>query len=119
MTFPRIGGGRDDTRWPWCHRRTFMERLTAQGYSRCTLREYQSIADAFCVAIEKRALRAGDLDCAITERLRQAVLRETPRIRSHLWQVLPAAIHRASGRGGCGSGTGAAREKTDRARSAA
>jgi integrase/recombinase XerD len=79
MTFPRIvAGGADEARWPWCHRRSFMERLAAQGYSRCTLREYQSIADAFCVAIEKRALRVDDLDGAATERLRQAVLKEIP-----------------------------------------
>jgi hypothetical protein len=55
-----------------------MERLAAQGYSRFTMREYESIADRFCAAIEKRALSSGDLDAATTERLRQAVLKEIP-----------------------------------------
>ena len=55
-----------------------MERLAAQGYSRFTLREYESIAESFCAAIEKRALGADDLDGAATERLRQAVLKQIP-----------------------------------------
>lgn len=80
MTFPRITGRAraGEAQWPRSHRRTFMERLAAQGYSRFTLREYESIADRFCAAIEKRALSSGDLDGATTERLRQAVLKEIP-----------------------------------------
>ena len=60
--------------WPWSHRRTFLERLGAQGYAPCTLYEYRSIAGRFCEEIEKRALCVGDLDGATTERLRHAVL---------------------------------------------
>ena len=80
MTFPRIPDCADagEAQWPWSHRRTFMERLAAQGYSRFTLREYKSIADGFCAAIEKRALSSDDLDGATTERLRQAVLKKIP-----------------------------------------
>ena len=80
MTFPRISGGEgaDEALWPWSHRKTFLERLRAQGYSPFTLREYESIADSFCAAIEKRSLGAGDLDGATTERLRQAVLKKIP-----------------------------------------
>jgi integrase/recombinase XerD len=86
MTFPRIDGGEeaDEARWPWSHRRVFIERLAAQGYSRCTLREYQSIADAFCAAIEKRALGPTELDGATTERLRRAVLKNVPEY-VHTW----------------------------------
>jgi hypothetical protein len=51
-----------------------LERLVAQGYAPYTLGEYRSIAGRFCEAIEKRALRVGDLDGATTERLRHAVL---------------------------------------------
>src|SRR5271166_4444495 len=78
MTFPRNPdcARAGEAQWPWSHRRTFMERLAAQGYSRFTLREYESIADGFCAAIDKRALGSSDLDGATTERLRQAVLKE-------------------------------------------
>jgi len=80
MTFPRIPdcAGAGEAQWPWSHRRTFMERLAAQGYSRFTLREYESIAYGFCAAIEKRALSSDDLDDATTQRLRQAVLKKIP-----------------------------------------
>jgi integrase/recombinase XerD len=80
MTFPRITGRAraGEAQWPWSHRQSFMERLAAQGYSRFTLREYESIAESFCAAIEKRALGADDLDGAATERLRQAVLKQIP-----------------------------------------
>jgi integrase/recombinase XerD len=80
MTFPRIPdhARAGEAQWPRSHRRTFMERLAAQGYSRFTLREYESIADRFCAAIEKRALSSGELDAATTQRLRQAVLKEIP-----------------------------------------
>ena len=76
MTFARNLGGETagEAGWPWSHRRTFLERLGAQGYASYTLREYRSIAGRFCEAIEKRALRVGDLDGATTERLRHAVL---------------------------------------------
>ena len=80
MTFPRIPdhARAGEAQWPRSHRRAFMERLAAQGYSRFTLREYESIADRFCAAIEKRALSSGDLDAATTGRLRRAVLKEIP-----------------------------------------
>jgi integrase/recombinase XerD len=80
MTFPRTADRvrAGEVQWFRPHRQTFMERLAAQGYSRFTLREYESIADRFGAAIEKRALGIGDLDGATTERLRQAVLKQIP-----------------------------------------
>jgi integrase/recombinase XerD len=69
------GGGRaDEAGWPWSHRKTFLERLGAQGYAAVTIQEYRTIAGRLCEGIEKRALRIGDLDGATTERLRHAVL---------------------------------------------
>jgi integrase/recombinase XerD len=44
------------------------------GLRRVTIQEYRTIAGRLCEAIEKRALRIGDLDGATTERLRHAVL---------------------------------------------
>jgi integrase/recombinase XerD len=64
--------------WPWVHRKAFLERLRAQGYSRGSLRRYGSVSESFCAAIEKRALGVGDLDGATVERLRRAVLKEVP-----------------------------------------
>ncbi len=80
MTFPQITdrARAGEAQWLWSHRQTFMERLAAQGYSRFTLREYESIADRFCAAVAKRALGASDLDAGTTERVRRAVLREVP-----------------------------------------
>ena len=46
----------------------------AQGYAAVTIQEYRTIAGRLCEAIEKRALRIGDLDGATRERLRHAVL---------------------------------------------
>ena len=76
MTIARNPGGEraDETGWPWSHRQTFLERLGAQGYAPLTVHEYRKIAGRFCEAIEKRALRVGDLDGAAVERLRHAVL---------------------------------------------
>ncbi len=76
MTFAQHPGAErvDGAGWPWAHRQKFLERLGTQGYAARTLREYESIAGALCAAIEKHALRAGDLDEATTERLRLAVL---------------------------------------------
>jgi hypothetical protein len=51
-----------------------LERIVAQGYALLTVHEYRKIAGRFCEAIEKRALRVGDLDSATTELLRHAVL---------------------------------------------
>jgi site-specific recombinase XerD len=68
------GEGADEGGWPWSHRKTFLERLGAQGYAAVTIQEYRTIAGRLCEAIEKRALRIGDLDGATTERLRHAVL---------------------------------------------
>ncbi|MGH7249335.1 MAG: hypothetical protein ACREH9_14645, partial [Pseudomonadota bacterium] len=80
MTFPQITdrARAGEAQWLWPHRQTFMERLAAQGYSRFTLREYESIADRLCAAVERRALCEGDLNSATTERLRQTVLKEIP-----------------------------------------
>jgi integrase/recombinase XerD len=64
----------DDAGWPWSHRKSFLERLAAQGYSAVTIQEYRTIAGKFCDAIEKRDLRIGDLDGVTTERLRHSVL---------------------------------------------
>jgi integrase/recombinase XerD len=76
MTIARNSGGEraDQAGWPWSHRKTFLERLDTQGYATVTIREYRTIAGRLCEAIEKRALRIGDLDGATTERLRHAVL---------------------------------------------
>ena len=54
-------------------------RLRGESRSRNT----ESIAGRLCEAIEKRALRIGDLDGATTERLRHAVLSGIHRQRSH------------------------------------
>ncbi|HLW70097.1 MAG TPA: hypothetical protein VKS22_05690, partial [Candidatus Binataceae bacterium] len=80
MTFPRTPDRArpGEAQWFWPHRQTFMERLAAQGSSRFTLREYESIADRFGAAIESRAFGVGDLNGATTERLRRMVLREVP-----------------------------------------
>ena len=76
MTIAKNPGGEraDEAGWPWSHRKTFLERLGAQGYAAVTIHEYRTIAGRFCEAIEKRALRVGDLDGATMERLRHAVL---------------------------------------------
>jgi integrase/recombinase XerD len=76
MTIARNSGGEraDEGGWPWSHRKTFLERLGAQGYAAVTIQEYRTIAGSLCEAIEKRALRIGDLDGVTTERLRHAVL---------------------------------------------
>ena len=76
MTIPRNPGDKraDEAAWPWSHRKTFLERLAAQGYAAVTIQEYRTIAGRFCDAIEKRDLRIGDLDAATTERLRHSVL---------------------------------------------
>lgn len=64
----------DEAGWPWSHRKTFLDRLAAQGYAAVTIQEYRTIAGRFCDAIEKRGLWIGDLDSATTERLRHSVL---------------------------------------------
>jgi integrase/recombinase XerD len=76
VTIARNSGGEraDDAGWPWSHRKIFLERLGAQGYAAATIQEYRTIAGRLCEAIEKRALRLGDLDGATTERLRHSVL---------------------------------------------
>jgi hypothetical protein len=51
-----------------------LERIAAQGYAPLTVHEYRKVAGRFCEAIEKRALRVGDLDSATTELLRHAAL---------------------------------------------
>ena len=66
----RIG----EARWPWSHRKKFLERLVDQGYAAVTIQEYRTIAGRFCDAIEKRGLRIDDLDGPTTERLRHSVL---------------------------------------------
>src|SRR5260370_17992932 len=76
MTFARnLGGERaDEAGWPWTNRHTFLERVVAQGYAALRVHEYRKMAGRLCEAIEKRALRVGDLDGATTELLRHAVL---------------------------------------------
>src|SRR5260370_41322671 len=76
MTFARNPGGEraDEAGWPWTHRHTFLERIVAQGYAPLPVHEYRKIAGRFCQAIEKRALRVGDLDSATPELLRRAGL---------------------------------------------
>jgi hypothetical protein len=63
MTIARNSRGAraDEAGWPWSHRKTFLERLGAQGYAAVTIQEYRTIAGRLCEAIEKRALGAGDL----------------------------------------------------------
>ena len=41
MTIARNSGGAraDDAGWPWSHRKTFLERLGAQGYAAVTIQE--------------------------------------------------------------------------------
>jgi integrase/recombinase XerD len=76
MTIGRNPGDEraDEAGWPWSHRKTFLERLAAQGYAAVTIQEYRTIAGRFCDAIEKRGLRIGNLDAATTERLWHSVL---------------------------------------------
>jgi site-specific recombinase XerD len=64
--------------WQWGQRKTFLERLGAQGYSRWTLQQYESATASFCAAIEKRRLDVGDLDNASTERLQRSVVGAIP-----------------------------------------
>jgi hypothetical protein len=73
-----LSEGSDEAGWPWSHRKTFLERLRAQGYSRWTLRRYESATGSFCAAIEKRGLESDDLDGATTERLQRSVIAAIP-----------------------------------------
>ena len=84
----------DEAGWPWSHRKTFLERLAAQGYTAVTIQEYRTIAGRFCDAIEKRGLKMGQLDAASTERLRHSVLRRGHGQCAQLCQVLRNPIHR-------------------------
>jgi hypothetical protein len=54
MTIARNSGGAraDEAGWPWSHRKTFLERLGAQGYAAVTIQEYRTIAGRLCEAIE-------------------------------------------------------------------
>ena len=73
-----LSEGSDEAGGPWSHRKTFLERLRAQGYSRWTLRRYESATGSFCAAIEKRGLESDDLDGATTERLQRSVIAAIP-----------------------------------------
>ncbi len=44
MTIARNSGGEraDEAGWPWSHRKTFLERLGAQGYAAVTIQEYRT-----------------------------------------------------------------------------
>jgi hypothetical protein len=70
--------GGDESGWPWRHRKTFLERLRAQGYSCWTLRQYESATASFCAAIEKRELGSGQLDGVTTDRLQRSVVGAIP-----------------------------------------
>ncbi len=76
MTITRNPGDdrTDDAGWPWSHRKTFLERLAAQGYAAVTIQEYRTISGRFCDAIEKRGLQIDNLNSAVAERLRHSVL---------------------------------------------
>jgi integrase/recombinase XerD len=60
--------------WLQPHRKRFLEGLTAQGYARCSLRNYDRAIVGFFAAIEKRGLVSDDLAGRQIERLREAVL---------------------------------------------
>lgn len=47
-------------RWLQPHRERFLEGLAAQGYARCSLRNYDRAIGLLCAAAEKRGLGAGD-----------------------------------------------------------
>ena len=85
MTIARNSGGEraDEAGWPWSHRKTFLERLVRKATRQLRSRNTEPIAGRLCEAIEKRALRIGDLDGATTERLRHAVLSGIHRQRTH------------------------------------
>ena len=76
MTIARNAGGEraDESGWRWSHRKTFLERLGAQGYAAVTNQEIPNDSGRLCEAIEKRTLQISDIDGATTERLRHAVL---------------------------------------------
>src|SRR5216684_8744425 len=116
MTFARNPGGEraDEAGWPWTHRHTFLERIVAQGYAPLTVHEYRKIAGRFCEAIEKRALRVGDLG-QCNDRAPSA--RGTERNhwqRTNLCQVLSGTVHRSSDRGRGRDCPGTAVEKVNR-----
>jgi hypothetical protein len=59
--------------------------LAAQGYSRFTLREYESIADRLCAAVETGALREGDLNsssCSTGEQIKLNIFQRRRRFDS-------------------------------------
>ena|SRR5712692_4772443 len=116
MTFARNPGGEraDEAGWPWTHRHTFLERLAAQGYAPLTVHEYRKMAGRLCEAIEKRALRVGDLDGATTELLRHAVLSGITGNAQNLCQVLSGTVHRSPDRGRGRDYPATAVEKVDR-----
>ena len=60
--------------WLQPHRKRFLEGLTAQGYARCSLRNYDRAIVGLFAAIEKRGLVSDDLAGRQIERLREAVL---------------------------------------------
>jgi len=49
MTIARNAGGEraDESGWRWSHRKTFLERLGAQGYAAVTNQEYRTIAAGY------------------------------------------------------------------------
>ena len=69
-----LSEGANEAEWPWSQRQAFLERLRAQGYSRWSLRQYESATERLCAAIEKRRLGSADLDGATTERLQRSVV---------------------------------------------
>jgi integrase/recombinase XerD len=60
--------------WLQPHRERFLEDLTAEGYSRSTLRAYDRAALRFCAVVERRGLGSSDLAGRQIDRLRETVL---------------------------------------------
>ena len=70
--------------WLDPHRKTFIEQLSADRYSRDVIRLCERTIDCFCTTVAERSLDSTDIQGPVVEDLRNAVLRTVPEsTRSH------------------------------------
>ena len=82
----------DEAGWLDPHRKTFIEQLSADRYSRDVIRLCERTIDCFCATVAERSLGSTDIQGPLVEDLRNAVLRTVPvRTRSHARFCLGAA----------------------------
>ena len=82
----------DEAGWLDPHRKTFIEQLSADRYSRDVIRLCERTIDCFCATVAERSLGSTDIQGPVVEDLRNAVLRTVPvRTRSHARFCLGAA----------------------------